>query len=206
MANGRDDIRIAWGWLRHPKTIALIEATDENGPLRLLALWLFAGENRPKGVMRSPVEVEFGAGWKGKKGQFHKALMDCGWLDADGLTLHDWEEEQPWNFNRPERVASARANGKRGGMAKAQRVASETPTESPGGPPTSDSPRLGSARQQGGSRYNAQDVGPKPPVHDPVKAAERAEANRKAEADRAAFLESGCKTRSEWVALKLRQA
>lgn len=110
MANGKDDIRVAWSFPRHPKTLALIDLVGERGAFRLLALWCFAAENRPDGVFKSEAEIERGAGWRGRKGEFHAALITCGWLEADGVTLHDWKVEQPWAANRMARHAAAQAN------------------------------------------------------------------------------------------------
>lgn len=148
MANGRNDIRVATTWPTHPKTLALASDVGPSAPFHLIALWCFAGENRPEGVLRSPEEVEYGAGWRGKRGRLHASLVRCGWLEADGVTLHDWGVEQPWVRNREARLAAARENGRLGGLAKAKRAASNpvsgslsTPaTEPPTSPPLSPTP------------------------------------------------------------------
>ena len=132
MANGKDDIRVALGMPRHPKTLQLIAEAGERAAWALVSLWCFAGENRPSGVLRSPQEAEVASGWRGKRGALHAALVSCGWIDPDGVTLHDWADEQPWIANRPARVAAAVANGVKGGLAKAAK-ACRNPGERPSG-------------------------------------------------------------------------
>jgi len=137
MANGKDDIRVALGWPRHFKRRALQNELGAAGPLALIDLWCFAGEHRPDGVFKSPEEVEIAVDWPRRlRGRFVAALIATGWLEPDGVTLHDWADEQPWIANRPARIAAARANGSSGGRAKAAKTgASGTnpPSEPPSG-------------------------------------------------------------------------
>lgn len=109
MANAKDDIRVACGFPSHPKTLALISTAGESAAFRLVALWCWVGANRPDGVLRKAEEVEIVAGWRGKRGRFHAALVEHGWLEADGVTLHDWIHEQPWAANKATRSAAAKA-------------------------------------------------------------------------------------------------
>lgn len=137
MANGKDDIRVALGWPRHFKRRALQNELGTAGPLALIDLWCFAGEHRPDGVFKSPDEVEVAVDWPRRlRGRLVAALIATGWLEADGVTLHDWQDEQPWIANRPARVAAARANGSAGGRAKAaksQQSGAESATNPPSG-------------------------------------------------------------------------
>lgn len=122
MANGKDDIRVALAWPRHFKRRALQRELGPAGPLALIDLWCFAGEHRPDGVFKSAEEIEIAVDWpKSKRGKLHAALVSTGWIEGDGVTLHDWQEEQPWIAGRSGRVAAAQANGKRGGERKAAR-------------------------------------------------------------------------------------
>jgi hypothetical protein len=122
MANGKDDIRVAASWPHHPKRRKLKQLVGAEGVLALIDLWCFAGENRPDGVLKSAGEAEEVTSWSiRRKGSLHAALVECGWIEADGVTLHDWKQEQPWIVNRDRRVASARTNGKAGGLAKAKK-------------------------------------------------------------------------------------
>lgn len=124
VANGKDDIRLHVGWVKHHKTIRLRRMLAADGPMSLLALWCYAAQHKPTGDLSGmPVdEIEAAADWSGTPGAFHAALIACRWLEADGM-LHDWIEEQPWASNRDERIASARRNGRLGGLAKANRQA-----------------------------------------------------------------------------------
>lgn len=133
MAAGRDDLRLAWGWCDHVKTLKLIRLIGFEGPYRLLRLWKYAAENVPAtGRFSSVDDLETAAGWLGAPGAFQQALLACGWLDEDGLTLHDWVEEQPYVAKRQERLAKARLSGAEGGRrsVEARRVAqgSASPT------------------------------------------------------------------------------
>lgn len=121
MANGKDDIRVALGWPRHFKRRALQNELGAAGPLALIDLWCFAGEHRPDGVFKSPEEVEIAVDWpRRQRGRLVAALIATGWLEPDGVTLHDWAAEQPWISNRPARLAAARAAGAEGGRKSAE--------------------------------------------------------------------------------------
>lgn len=133
MAAGRDDLRLAWGWCDHVKTLKLIRLIGFEGPYRLLRLWRYAAENAPStGRFPSVDDLETAAGWLGAPGAFQQALLACGWLDADGLTLHDWVEEQPYVAKRQERLEKSRISGAEGGRrsVEARRAAqgSASPT------------------------------------------------------------------------------
>lgn len=133
MAAGRDDLRLAWGWCDHVKTLKLIRLIGFEGPYRLLRLWRYAAENAPStGQFSSVDDLETAAGWLGAPGAFQQALLACGWLDADGVTLHDWVEEQPYVAKRQERLEKARISGAEGGRrsVEARRAAqgSASPT------------------------------------------------------------------------------
>lgn len=127
MANGRDDLRLAVGWIDHAKTLRLIEACGAKGALCLLRLWSYAAQNcATTGNIGRPDDVERIARWKGKHGVFHAALVEIGWLDPDGATLHDWIQEQPWLSSREDRIVRNRERGARGGRATADK---HTPEE-----------------------------------------------------------------------------
>lgn len=117
MANGRQDLRLALAWPTHVKTRRLAKRCGYVGAFNLIALWCYAGEHHPGGVLKgmAPDEIEECAGWTGTPGEFHKALVEVGWLDADGVTLHDWTEEQPWIASREQRIEEAKRLGKIGG-------------------------------------------------------------------------------------------
>jgi hypothetical protein len=111
VANGRHDIRFAISAPRHVKTKKLIRLTGYEGFYRLLCLWTYAAENHIDGVFPSEDDIEFAVEWSGEPGKFLAALKECRWLEPDGVTLHDWAEEQPYIAQREARVESARRAG-----------------------------------------------------------------------------------------------
>ena len=162
MANGKDDIRVALGWPRHYKRRALQRELGPAGPLALLDLWCFAGEHRPDGVFKSADEVEVAVEWpKRQRGRLVAALIATGWLEADGVTLHDWHDEQPWIANRPARVAAARANGAAGGRAKAAK-AQPSATDPGTNPPTGTASGIVADSYRNGSKVLPPTPSPSP--------------------------------------------
>lgn len=125
MANGKNDIRLHVGWLRHYKTEMLRENLGDGAALCLLQLWFYAAEHRTDGVLgsMSPAVIEAAAGWKGGKGKFYEQLIQCGWLDADNV-LHDWDVEQPFISKSDERRKLAQETGAEGGRRSAAARAS----------------------------------------------------------------------------------
>lgn len=122
MANGRDDIRLAVGWLKHLKTRMLRRRLGADGPLSLLALWCYAAENHKDGSLAGLTDdqIEEAAEWPGPRGALVEALRDIGWLD--GSELHDWADEQPFVAHSAERVERAKRAGE-ARAASAERVA-----------------------------------------------------------------------------------
>jgi len=105
------DIRINTAWPEHLKTRKLIKALGAQGPLSLVFLWAYAGENHPDGKLDlSIIDVELAARWDGKAGQFVEILVKVGFLDEqeDGTySLHDWIDHQPWIIGAPDRKKQA---------------------------------------------------------------------------------------------------
>lgn len=112
MANGKDDLRLALGWHKHLKTRALRKTLGADGPLSLIALWSYAGENHKDGDLSrlSDDEIEAAAEWPGEPGVFVSALRRIRWLDEK--RLHDWLIEQPYIADTEKRVAAARVGGR----------------------------------------------------------------------------------------------
>ncbi len=78
-------------YFAHPKTkylIGLIGKTADVYPLRLFA-WCakYAKAGYVKGGC---AQIEGAVDWFGKAGVLHKALMESGFLDSDGCTVHDF--------------------------------------------------------------------------------------------------------------------
>ena len=120
MSNGREDFRVAAGLVRHAKTRRLIRLCGFEGFYRLLCLWSYATENHVDGVFPEEDDIELAADWPGQPGKLVAALKECGFLDPDGRTVHDWLIEQPYVASRPERIATAQELGRRGGLASAE--------------------------------------------------------------------------------------
>ena len=109
MANGKSDIRLHVGWLRHYKTEMLRANLGDGAALSLLQLWCYAAEHRPDGDLSSmsPAAIEAASYWRGQRGKLYEQLLECGWLDSNNC-LHDWEVEQPWVSNRKARSAAGK--------------------------------------------------------------------------------------------------
>lgn len=119
------DLRLNTGWVRHLKTRKLIRKLGHRGAFALLELWSYAAENHPDGILEGmdPPEIEDAAGWDGDEGAFHQALLPkphgCGWLEADGITLHDWDEHQEWLMGASARSEAAKVGARAKWMRKA---------------------------------------------------------------------------------------
>lgn len=111
MANGRSDIRVDDGMPDNVKVMALCAALGDGAGFCLVRLWCYAGKRHPSGKFPSPDAIEQAARWTGEPGAFHAALVRLRLLEPDGVTLHDWPEEQPFVFGRAERVVRARRAG-----------------------------------------------------------------------------------------------
>lgn len=118
MSNGRDDLRLAVGWVDHVKTRRLIRDCGTDGAFCLLRLWSYAATNHPDGVLPEGL-LEDAAGWTGEPGKLQAALLAHRWVEADGRTLHDWPEEQPYVYGRAAWLESKREAGRAGGIASA---------------------------------------------------------------------------------------
>lgn len=119
-SSGDLSFEIKVGFFRHVKTLRLRARCGLEGCWALLSLWAYAAQGFTDGVLHghSPGEVEVVSGWAGEPGAFHAALVGIGWLEMDGITLHDWHDEQPYVVSRPDRMARARAAGIASGQAR----------------------------------------------------------------------------------------
>lgn len=79
-------------YLGHPKTEMLRELVGPEADIYPIRLWDFALKYAIKGTLKSADMVEKRVGWKGPPGKLHKALITAGFLEDDGVTIHDWEE------------------------------------------------------------------------------------------------------------------
>lgn len=82
--------RVNTGLLSHPKFRCLRSKIGPVAAECLLALWAWAAQARRNGILQDAGEAEIAAGWAGAQGALHAALVSVGFIEADGVTLHDW--------------------------------------------------------------------------------------------------------------------
>lgn len=78
----------------HPKALRLA-ATLKNPEAAIfpIRLWAWAAKYARAGTLPQDVaSVEEALRWKGAPGILHAALVDAGFVDKDGITIHDWHE------------------------------------------------------------------------------------------------------------------
>ena len=87
------------GYFDHPKTLHLVGLLGPEADVYPLRLFAWAWKNAPSGVIRGGVAgLEYALRWRGKPGELHAALMKapegyrCGFIEADGVTIHDWKD------------------------------------------------------------------------------------------------------------------
>lgn len=76
----------------HPKTLHLIRLAGARADCFPTRMWTWACRFRKSGVFVNAMEVEQACRWDGDPGILHQALVAAGFLEADGLTIHDWKK------------------------------------------------------------------------------------------------------------------
>ena len=76
----------------HPKVQQLIALTKNREadafPTRL---WTWAAKYAADGKVKGgAAQIESICRWRGKAGALHAAMVACGFLEKDGITIHDW--------------------------------------------------------------------------------------------------------------------
>lgn len=106
------DIRIALGLADHPKTVKLTRKIGESAFRCLIRLWCFAAQNKPSGVLigMDEMDIAIASGWTGDESEWVLALLSVGFIDREGdvLSLHDWEENNPWAAGAESRSGKAK--------------------------------------------------------------------------------------------------
>lgn len=127
------DMRLYLGMSEHPKTMRLDTRLGDAGFAALIRLWLFAGKYFRKGVLAgmSPAEIEAAAKWRGEPGVFHRELVVLGWLEVDGITLHDWPSRQSHLYGYDDYIENARKSGHEGGKKSAESRQGKRPRKRP---------------------------------------------------------------------------
>lgn len=126
------DARIKTSFRAHPKRVKLQRRLGPAGPLALIDLILYTAENRQSGSYGSMTaeDLAVAAQWPGDPEQFVTALREVGFLDVSEhgeLSLHGWDQSNPYAANYGERQLIARINShvgwlKRKGIACSKRA------------------------------------------------------------------------------------
>jgi hypothetical protein len=88
------EIPVDLAYFDHPKTLKLIAFTGKSeADIYPLRLWKWAAEYARNGrVDGGAGQIELACKWRGRPGALHKALVDAGFIEKDGVTIHDWME------------------------------------------------------------------------------------------------------------------
>ncbi len=79
-------------YIDHPKTLRLIAALGKLADVYPLRLWCWCAKYAKDGIVRGGAqELEKAVRWTGESGKCHKAMVDAGFLNRDGKTVHDWQ-------------------------------------------------------------------------------------------------------------------
>lgn len=138
------DLRLAIGFIDHPKVLKLEARLGFEGIKCLLRLWSFVATNKPTGELTGMdgEDVELSARWTGEPGAFFEAVTSdkCRWIDiVDGrLVMHDWEEHQGYVVHAPERRARAKRAADRRWGNPAKPAREPEPKPKPQQRPTED--------------------------------------------------------------------
>lgn len=110
------DIRLQMSFYSNTKIKKLHKALGSDGVLSLVFLWLYTAENRPHGELRGmdADDIALAAQYQGDSENFVSTLKDMGFLDKKGklYIVHDWEINNPWAANAPERKKQAQEAAK----------------------------------------------------------------------------------------------
>lgn len=74
----------------HPKTLHLVGLMGQRGETIPLKMWSWATRFKVSGKFDSVEQLALACRYKGNPEVVQKALKDAGFIDADGLTIHDW--------------------------------------------------------------------------------------------------------------------
>lgn len=107
------DVRLSTEFFRHPKTKKLQKRLGLESIFSLQKLWVWAAQNREDGSFAGldHEDVALAADWDGDHEAFVGTLIELHWLDEDEegtLSLHHWQERQPYATKSPDRVAKAK--------------------------------------------------------------------------------------------------
>ena len=102
-------VKVQISYFRHPKTVLLRTTIGKEADVYPIRLWGWATEYATSGVLGgTPEMIEAAAQWVGKPKVLHSALMafppgeQAGFLEADGVTLHNWAKHMGDGINKYE--------------------------------------------------------------------------------------------------------
>ena len=119
IAGMNSDIRLAVGFLDHPKTIKLRRKLGWEGFESLLRLWCWSAQYRPDGVFNDMTEedIEIAAQWNNEnndsltiRSTFVTTLVELRWLDVDNgvYSLHKWVDRNGYAASANDRSDKSR--------------------------------------------------------------------------------------------------
>ncbi len=78
----------------HPKTLHLVALVARpEADIYPLRLWKHCAKYAKRGViLGAGPAIEAAVGWRGTPGKLHKALIEVGFIESDGVTVHDWNQ------------------------------------------------------------------------------------------------------------------
>ncbi len=109
-------IRVQNGFFTHRKTMCLRVALGNDALWIPPRLWAYAAENQPDGCFAKypPEQIAMSIGYLGDASSMLQALLEAGFMDANPLRIHDWEQYNGFHKSFAERAAL-------GGKAKAEK-------------------------------------------------------------------------------------
>lgn len=108
------DFRLSVGYFEHPKIMKLERRMGEGAVLAHIRLLRFASMNKPDGLLTGMdrEDVAIASGFKGDGDTFVATLIVLRLLDTDSqdaLSLHDWQDWNPWAAGSKDRIAKAKS-------------------------------------------------------------------------------------------------
>jgi hypothetical protein len=106
------DFRMKTDYFQHYKIRQLRRRLGADGVLSHLQLLAFVAENRPRGILTGmkAESIAVAANWTGSADAFLNTLLELKLIDRvknGAYAVHDWKENNPWAWHKPERRKQA---------------------------------------------------------------------------------------------------